>query len=70
MIPTFAFSEETLKAMAQAHQGPRKPPARWKRIASAMVRGMTYVFFAPTILFFAPILIVWWAFEIAEDGKS
>jgi hypothetical protein len=62
-----SISEEVWKQLAQAHQGPRKPPARWKRMLAGSLRGLVYVAASPVTLFVGVIALLIWAFEMSED---
>lgn len=66
MIPIECFSPEVLKQFQQAHQGPRKPPAKWKSVLAAVIRGCVYVVCSPALLFIWPLFLVIWAFEREE----
>jgi hypothetical protein len=61
------MNEETAKQLAKEFQGPRKPPARWKRILAACLRGFVYVIASPATLFVVVMVLLSWAFDMAEE---
>jgi hypothetical protein len=62
-----SISEEVWKQLAHAHQGPRKPPARWKRVLAGSLRGLVYVAASPATLLVGVIALLIWAFEMSEE---
>ena len=68
MIPYIPISEETAKALANAHQGPPKPVPMWKRVAAAALRGVGYVIASPGIAIFLVIFAFEWAFDMKDES--
>lgn len=68
MIPVFPISEETLKALANAHQGPPKPVPKWKKATAAVLRGVIYVLASPMTLIVLVGMAFLWAFEVKDES--